>query len=593
MKPGHLFTELRRRHVLRVLGAYAVAAWVIVEVYTTIQPIIFPGAGEDSAKIVVYLLLTGFPLVFTLAWIYDITPSGVRRTEAMDPVDSAIALEAEAVSRRGRRLSARTTGFFGLGILVALVSFAAYSRVGPYLERPADQPIRSIAVLPFTDMSAAHDQQYLSDGIAEELLNRLTQVGSDLRVPARGSSFAYRNSQLDLREIGRQLGVEAILEGSVRREGDRVRVAASLSDVARGEILWSQTFDGDAGDLFALQDSIAGAIVSALRLQVEGRAAAGESGTSNSEAAELYLKGRAAWIRRSDADLRTALEYFREAVARDTAFADAHAALAQTYAVLPAFGSYPVDSAVPLGYAAASRAIALDPKRGDAWAAMGQIVQNFEWSLEDAARNYRKALEYTNDATTHQWYAETLMLLGQYDSAQAHLQVALEGNRSGAVVMHVEGFLASLSGRGDDALATCRNLARLHPGFGVGLLACAYAAIAFNHPDEAARALDRLGTLQPARRALYTAIGAALTDPAKRAAASARLAASDVPHAERAAWSIALGDAPGAKAALLRAYDEHTDVNTLFLLAHPLMKPLRSDADIRRIVEEIGLAFGS
>ncbi|HSJ09821.1 MAG TPA: tetratricopeptide repeat protein [Longimicrobiales bacterium] len=591
MRPGHFFTELRRRHVLRVVGAYAVAAWVMVEVYTTVQPILFP-AGEDHARLVVYLLLAGFPIVFALAWIYDITPSGVRRTEALDEEHAVLALAQSAGVRRSRMLSPRATGFFGLGVLVALVSFAAYARIGPELARPEGQPISSIAVLPFTDMSEARDQQYLSDGIAEELLNRLTQVSSDLRVPARGSSFLYRDSSLDLREIGRALGVETVLEGSVRRERDHVRVAASLSDVRTGRVIWTRTFDGDAGDLFALQDSIAGAIVAELRLQVERRPEAGESGTSNRRAADAYLKGRAAWAERTDASLRSALALFRNAVAEDPEFADAHAALAQTYAVLPAFGDYPVDSAVVLGYAAASEAIRLDPKRGDAWAAMGQIVQNFEWDLSDAERNYRKALEYGNDVSTRQWLAETLILLGRYDEARTHIDAVLAADRVSAVALHVDGLLETLAGRTDDALATYRDLARVHPGFIVGLHGWAWAAAAHGRNDDAVRALDRLAAANPAHDRLYRAITAAVHDAGQRTAALAALRAAGMSPAERAAWSMVLGDVAAAKAALVESYEQHTDVTTLFLLAHPLMKPLRSDADVRAMADAIGIVLG-
>src|SRR5687768_16516585 len=227
MRLDRLFGELHRRRVLRVIGYYAVAAWVAVEVFTTIQPILWP-THEWTNRLVVVLALAGFPAVLALAWIFDLTPKGLRRTPSSD-------LAVEVVPAGGgvqRMLTPRATGFFGLGILVAIVSLAAYAGLSDP-RRQGDSAlaetgaIQSIAVLPFADMTPARDQEFLADGIAEELLNRLAQV-PELRVPARTSSFAFRGAQTDVRTIGRQLNVQAVLEGSVRRDGDRVRVTAEL-----------------------------------------------------------------------------------------------------------------------------------------------------------------------------------------------------------------------------------------------------------------------------------------------------------------------------------------------------------------------------
>lgn len=592
MRPGQFLAELQRRHVLRVIGAYAFAAWVTVEVYTTVQPILFETA-EWSNRVVVVLALAGFPIAFVLAWIFDITPQGVRRTPDLEP---ATALPFEVRPRR--ELGARSTGFFGLGILVALVAFAAYAGYGAAVHEPdpdaapatADAAlIRSLAVLPFMNVGAEPD--LLSDGIAEELLNQLTQV-PDLKVPARTSSFAFRDGSADVREVGDRLGVQAVVQGTVRREGDRVRVTAELVDVATGYRLWSDRFEGDATDVFALQDEISAGIMEHLKLHVIAAPEAGERGTTDPRAHELYLLGQQRWHHRTDRDLRQALAHFESAIEADPGFALAWAALAQTYAVLPSHGSFPVDTAVMRGSAAAARAIALDPTLADAYAAMGQIVQNFEWDLVDAERYYQRALEYSNSATSHQWYAETLMLLGRYADAQVHVEQMLARDALSPVGLYVAAFLQTARGRTAEGLEAWAELAELHPDFELGLATHVYSAVAARNPAVALGSLRRLAVLEPARAPLYTDIAAALDGTGPVAAALATLAGTEsVAPSERAAWHMVLGDREGALDALERAYAQN-DANVPYMLAHPLFRPLRGSARFTRMTSEIGIGRG-
>ena len=582
MRLGHFFTELKRRHVLRVVGAYAVAAWVAVEVWTTIQPILLPDR-EWSNKLVVVLVLGGFPLVFALAWIFDITPSGVQRTQDL-PAGST------PQTATGRTLSPSATGFFGLGILVALVSFAAYAGLGN--GNTAPPTLTSMAVLPFVDMSSTRDQQFFSEGIAEELLNRLNErADSTFRVSPRTSSFALAEQGLDTREIGRRLGVEAVLEGSVRRENDRVRVTARLLRAESGDHIWSDTFEGDASDVFALQDSIATSIAKAVRIHLTTHAGAGDRYSTNKTANDLYMQGQRRWHRRTERDLREALALFQRAIDADPQFALAHAALAQTYAVLPAFSSYPADSAVSRGYASAALAIGLDPTLPQAYAAMGQIVQNFEWDLARAESHYVRALELTDDATIHQWYAETLMLMGRYDEARKHLDHVTQGRRGfSPVVMHVDAWLKACSGDIEGGIAAARELMQEHPDFTLGTLGAAYAGIAARRSDLTTEALAALARQLPERAPLYQSIAAAVKEPARSPGALQQLtAAQGLSASERVAWHIALNDRAGALRAMREGYEQHADVNLPFILVHPLTASLRSDAGVKQILQEIGI----
>jgi TolB-like protein/tetratricopeptide (TPR) repeat protein len=618
MRLGHLLSELRRRHVLRVVGAYAVAAWVAVEVYTTIQPILWE-EHEWTNRLVVILALAGFPIVFALAWIFDITPHGVIRTAPAvptsasgDPTSSppgatsaplaaspSITTGTAAGAGEGagprRVLSARAAGFFGLGILFAIVGLAAYA--GMHHETAggltSDAPIESIAVLPFVDMSAGRDQEFFTDGVTEELMSRLSQVPG-LRVAARTSSFAFKGRNDDVRQIGRTLSVQAVLEGSVRRDQDQLRVATKLIDVATGYQIWSDSFDGVATDVFALQDRIASAVVDALRQRFAAVPEAGRRGTSSVRAYELYLLGLKRWNLRTDRDLRQALAYFGDALQEDPQFALAHAGLAQTYAVLPFYGAFAVDTAVIRGAAAAAQAISYDPSLAEAYAAMGQIVQNFEWDLRGAESYYQRALKYQPGYTTaHQWYAEALMLLGRYAEAEEHSSRVLENDPLAHTGLYVRAFLGMLQGRTDDALAAWRDLARLHPDFELGVIHHALAAAMAGRRDEAVRSLHRLADLLPARASAYDAIAAALQDMARRDAAYEAIGAtSALPRSEAAAWFMTLGNRTAALDALESGFREHADVNMPYMLVHPLMRPLRGDRRFRALIAETDLGFG-
>jgi tetratricopeptide (TPR) repeat protein len=358
-----------------------------------------------------------------------------------------------------------------------------------------------------------------------------------------------------------------------------------------GDHIWSNTFEGDANDVFALQDSIAVSIAKAVRVQLTTHAAAGDRYSTNQAANDLYMQGQRRWHRRTERDLREALSYFQRAVEADRQFALAHAALAQTYAILPAFSSYPADSAVTRGYASAALAIGLDPTLPQAYAAMGQIVQNFEWDFARAESHYVRALEYTDDPTIHQWYAETLLLLGRYDEARGHLDRVTDGRRGhSSVVMHVDAWLKTSSGDIEGGLTAARELMRLHPDFTLGTLGAAYTAIAARRTDMAVEALNALARQLPARAVLYQSIAAALQDPAHAAQAKSQLtAATDVSSSERLAWYLALGDRAAALRALEQGYAEHADVNLPFLLAHPLTASLRSAAGVKQILGEIGI----
>lgn len=316
-----VFRDLQRRRVFRVAALYLISAWVMVEVAATVFPMI--GLPGWAPSLVLALFAVGFPVAVALTWAYDVGPDGLQRT----PGPPAVAVEApteeppEIPGRLPRATTAPVTGTADAPV------------EGPVEGTTNDGALRSIAVLPFVDLSRDRDQEYLGDGIAEEILNVLAQV-EGLQVAARTSAFAFKGRNVDVREIGRQLGVEAVLEGSVRTAGEQLRVTAQLIDVGDGYHLWSRRFDRNLGDVFAVQDEIAAEIANALDVEEPAVGASDRAATANLEAYEYYLRGRQFFHRSTRRTLRFAEQMFRRALQADPEYAPAHAGLADSCSFL-------------------------------------------------------------------------------------------------------------------------------------------------------------------------------------------------------------------------------------------------------------------
>jgi TolB-like protein/Tfp pilus assembly protein PilF len=580
VRAGSFFSELRRRRVWRVAGAYVLVVWMGVEIVLETFPLF--GFPDWAARGVVVLAFLGFPVTLLLAWVFDITPEGVVRT---GPAEDRRTPDAPGTSLPGPVdatqvvLDARPTrlaGVFGAGILVALVGFGAYSVINPGIRiQPAS--VQAVAVLPFSDLSATGDQGYFADGVAEELINRLGRLG-DLRVAARTSSFAFRDRNPGLGEVADELGVDAVVEGSVRRAGDQLRVTVELVDVETGFQIWSETYERTVDDIFAIQDEIAAAIASALRLQLSPGASALRAGTENVRAHDAYLLGVARWHARTEADLRRALEYFEEALAEDAAYAPAYAGLALTYAVLPAYSDVPVDEAAERGSEAAARALALDAQNAEAHAAIGQIGQGLEWNLEAAEIAYQRAIEaQPSYATAHQWYAEALTVMGRLEEARLEIERALAIDPLSATSREVLAYVQTVRRDFSAARLTYTRLARELPRYRPGQVGLFRLCLAADCPDIAETAATAGFADDIAD--VMVAVARADADPSRRAAALERLATLDdrLRPAELALYHAALDDRDGALDRIERAYEEGVDPRLPTLLVHPLFDSLRRE----------------
>jgi TolB-like protein len=310
-----LFVELKRRNVIRVAAAYLVASWLLIEA-TSVLIDIYEAPGWVP-KLMVGLLALGFPITLFFSWAFEITPEGVKREAE---VDRAGSISHET----GRKLDLITIGM--LVLVIALVGVERFVLAPPSTTQAVATTSGSIAVLPFVNMSGDAENEYFSDGISEEILNVLAGI-PELQVAARTSSFQFKGQDQDIPLIAQQLGVATVLEGSVRKQGERVRITAQLIAADSGFHLWSETYDRDLTDIFAIQDEIAAAIARALEVHLDVQSATGY-GTEDLAAYDRYLRGMHLWRLRTEASLLEAIDSFQSAIDADPEFARAYVGMA-------------------------------------------------------------------------------------------------------------------------------------------------------------------------------------------------------------------------------------------------------------------------
>ena len=430
-----LIGDLRRRKVFRVAAGYAIVAWVAVEVSSVVLPAL--RLPEWGVTAVVIAALVGFPVTVLLAWVFDISSDGVVRTE---PSGGGDPRALRVAAQRGAVVILAAAVLAGAGYL-------AWDE-GLLGGAPKEQ---SIAVLPFVDLSEGHDNEYFSDGITEELLNSLVEL-EGLRVAARTSSFAFKGRQEDVREIGRQLNVNTVLEGSVRRAGNRVRITAQLIDVDNGFHLWSSTYDRELDDIFRIQDEIAQNIAGALKLELIGEAGAQRvAGGVDIRAYDLYLLGRHHWHERTPDSLTRAFDLFEQAAALDPDFALAHTGIADAWILLAGYGDVDPDEAAGRAEAAVARALSLDDKSSEAYASLG-LLRLHQRELVAAELALRGAIQLNpNNSMAHMWLGLVLHATQGPLAALAEYERAHEIDPLHPVItLNLAGAMAA---RGDYALA--------------------------------------------------------------------------------------------------------------------------------------------
>ncbi|HET7599640.1 MAG TPA: protein kinase [Gemmatimonadales bacterium] len=499
-----------------------------------------------------------------------------------------------AVKRPAPRRWTRPLAGAAALLLLALGTFAVARRARLALPVPA----ASAAVLPFVDLSPARDQEYFSDGLTEELITSLSQVPG-LRVAARTSSFQFKGRSTDVHEVGRKLDVAAVVEGSVRRSGDRLRITSRLVDTKDGYQLWSDSYDREVSDVFAVQEDVARSIVSALRVRLAPArdSALAVPPTKDLEAYDLYLKGRFAWNKRTGPALEDAVRYLEQAVARDSTFARAWAALADAYILVVPFAGHGSSAETwRKAQAAARKALALDSTSAEAYTSLGYGSFIYAWDWRAAEEYFRRAIAANpNYATGHHWYGDYLAGRGRLAESLAEMGRAHQLDPLSLQIGSEWGWVSYLMHRTDEAetriretLALDSNFAQAH--FRVGLVQIQQgrypAAIA-----SLKRAIE-LGAFYPQSAA---ALAVAYAESGDRKAAMAiledlkrRAAGELVPPVHVATVYAGLGDLTHGFEWLNRAIDEK-DIYIPENFFEPLLDPLRKDPRFREVWRRMGI----
>jgi serine/threonine-protein kinase len=455
----------------------------------------------------------------------------------------------------------------------------------------------SVAVLPFVDLSPNGDQAHLSDGLTEELLNALTRI-EGLRVASRTSSFQYRGRDVDVREVGRALGVAAVVEGSVRLDGNRLRVTAQLIDARRGYHLWSQEYDRSMKDVFAVQEDIARTVATALGDELV--AALPDTlvarGTQNIAAYELYLRGRHEWSRRTTDGMWNALRAFQEATDLDVGYAAAYAGLSDTWQLLPDYGNVPARDGLARAKTAALRAIALDTTLAEAYASLGAILDDYDHDRAGAERAYRRAIWLNPKyATARQWLAIHLADEGRQEEAADEIERARRLDPLSRIINTAVGAVRYFARDYPGAIAEYRAVLNHAPDFALAWALMGRVFLVQGQVDSAVISLRRsveLSDGDPSYSAVYAAALAAAGQRTKADSLARALQAAQpgyVPYCELASAFVYLSDYDTALGLMQRGLDER-DPAIKHLAVEPLYDRVRAHPRFRVFLQRAGLA---
>ena len=374
------------------------------------------------------------------------------------------------------------------------------------------RPDSSIAVLPLVNLSGSPDTDYFGDGLAEELISMLMEVDG-LRVAARTSSFRFRGDGIDVRDVGQQLKVGSILEGSVRKSGNKLRITVTLVNVADGFCLWSAKYDREMSDIFAIQDEISHAIVAALKITLRGAAEApiAHRATGDPDAYNLYLQGRFFWNKRTAEDLQKGIACFKQATDLDPQFAAALAGLADCYATQAIYGLKAPADAIPLARAAAQKALVINNRLAEAHASLGCIRAVYDWDWQGAEKEFQRAVEISpRYGTAHHWYATNCLLpLRRFDQARAELQAACDLEPLSLVIRTTVGLQFFLERNHDEAVEALRKVVALDENFGMAHFFLGQVYIEKQMFTEAIAELEMAATLAGYSSEAITVLGAA------------------------------------------------------------------------------------
>ncbi|PYL65597.1 MAG: hypothetical protein DMF25_03015 [Verrucomicrobia bacterium] len=577
----NLFAELKRRNVYKVAVAYVVAGWALAQGIAQVFPVF--DVPNWVVRVIVLLIVIGFPIALVLAWAFELTPEGLKRTETAD------AAHQHSSSRVWIYVV-----IVGGAISIGLFFLGRYT-----VQRASTNAVvtnKSIAVLPFENLSDDKSNAYFADGIQEEILTRLAKV-ADLRVIARTSTERYKSSPENLPQIAQQLGVAHILEGSVQKAAEKVRVSVQLINASTQAHLWAETYDRNLTDIFAVESDIAKTIADTLQAKLSDpeQHAITARPTENAEAYQLYLKGRYFWNKRTGADLKTAIDYFHQAIGIDTNYALAYAGLADAYGLLSGFGAASPKDSLPQAKAAAKKALELDNTLGEAHASLAQALFAHDFNFAEANREFRRAIELNpNYATAHQWYGQSgLAPLGQFEDAIAEMKRALELDPLSVIINADLGSVLCSARRYDAAIEQLRKTVEMNPRFYYAHWNLGQALEVKGLVNEASAEYEKAIALDddPLSPGLLAHLYAKIGKKDKALQLLERLRETSqrryVTPYIFAIIHLGLGEKEQAMGFLEKTYEDRDGYNLAFIKVDPFLDPLRGDPRFEALVEKI------
>jgi TolB-like protein/Tfp pilus assembly protein PilF len=581
---SNFLAELKRRNVYKVAVAYIVAGWALSQGIAQVFPVF--DIPNWVIRLIVLLIILGLPIAMILAWMFELTPEGVKRTETADAMPCITRRKKHAwiyVVVVGALFS---IGLFFLGGYVARNSHASSNELGA----------KSIAVLPFDNLSRDPDNAYFAEGIQDEILTRLAKV-ADLKVISRTSTQHFKSVPENLPQIAKQLGVTNILEGSVQKAKDQVRVNVQLINALTDAHLWAETYDRKLTDIFSVETDIAKTIADTLQARLTGaeQTAMSNKPTENSEAYELYLKGRFFWNKRTGQNLKTACDYFQQAIAADPQYATAYAGLAESYLLIPLFGAGFPQEYFPKAKAAAQRAIELEETSAEAHTALGLLFCFSDANFAESEKEFKRAIALNpNYATAHHWFGNALLVaLGRFDEAISENQRAVELDPLSLIINADLGSTFMMARRYDQAIAQLQRALTLDNKFGYALWNLGEALYLKGNTAAAIAKYEEARSLDDDPQ-IVGLLGRAYADAGQKDKAMELIGELEARAKQQfvrgyliALIYIGLGDKTKAIDYLEREYLNHDNIDTAWIRADPMLDPLRGDPRFEALAEKI------
>jgi len=574
----NLFDELKRRKVFKVGAAYLVVAWLVVQAAS----IGFPAfdAPPWVLRIFILIALLGFPIAVVMAWVFDLTPEGVK---------------LDADTSGSKRL-------FAAAALLIVLALGWYFYGQPSFRKgdvttPPIAGAKSIAVLPFDNLSRDPDNAFFAEGVQDEILTRLAKV-ADLKVISRTSTQHFKSASGNLPDIAKQLGVANILEGSVQKSGDQVRVNVQLINAMTNAHLWAEIYDRKLSDIFAVQSEIAKTVADTLQAKLTGaeKLMMAVQPTSNTEAYELYHKGRSLWEKRTGDNIPRAIAFFEQAIARDPNYALAYAGLASAHILSPYYTHTVRRQEGAKAKEAALKALSLDPNLAEAHSALGKILFWAELDIAGAMREYERALELKpNDAGTRHWYGnDTLAALGRFDEAIAEGRRAVELDPLSTIINTDLGVTFLYARRYDEAAAQVRKTLEIDPTFFYAHFNLGIALQAKGDLSGAIAEYKKATELSSNNLLVLTACAAAKAQAGDKDAARRMLSELDEISKQRevvgyfrALLYLSLNNKDEAVRWLEQGYEERDGSNICWIKVDPLLDSLHGDPRFEALAQNV------